>query len=214
MKNLRTKVCGLTRAEDVRLCASLGVDFTGFIFIPSSPRAVTPLHVAGLPDTSSQRVGVFAGATVEEIQRCARLARLDFYQLHGAESAETCQRLGPERVIKVLWPQQCSPDELVSQMRLFAPVCAFFLLDAGKSGGSGQCLEFSSLSALAPPRPWFLAGGLGPHSLCEALSLCGPDGVDLNSAIEQSPGVKDSDRLRKSVEVIRQMQKITPGQPV
>ncbi len=197
------KICGLTRREDVVLCGSLGVDFTGFIFAPSSPRAVTPEFVASMPKTSAFRVGVFAGAAPEAMLDCGETAGLDYFQLHGGESPETCARLGPERVIKVLWPQNCSAGELRDAMERYAPVCAYFLLDAGKSGGgSGTCLPFGALASLNPPRPWFLAGGLGPDTIGQALSLCAPDGVDLNSSLETTPGVKNPVLLRQAVNTI------------
>lgn len=200
------KVCGLTRDVDVELCAALGVDFTGFIFVPSSPRAVTPDFVASLPRGPARRVGVFAGSPVEEMLAVADAAGLDFFQLHGGESPEVCARLGPERVIKVFWPENRSREELREDMERFAPVCSFFLLDAGKSGGgSGRNLPFERLAGLGPPRPWLLAGGLGPETLATALASCQADGVDLNSALEDAPGVKNPDLLRRAVTFISKL---------
>ena len=200
MSKLLCKICGLTRPEDVELCLALGVDFTGFIFVPSSPRAVTPDVAAAMPEGSAQRVGVFAGITVAAMLDCARKARLDFLQLHGGESPEICRRIGPERVIKVLWPENGSLESLQAEMERFAPVCAYFLLDAGKGGGgTGNNLPFVDLASLTAPRPWFLAGGLGPENLVDALTLCRPDGVDLNSALEDVPGKKNPRLLRQAV---------------
>lgn len=197
------KVCGLTRPEDVERCAALGVDFTGFIFVPSSPRAVTPGFVASLPRGPARRVGVFAGAAPDEMLGVAKAAKLDFFQLHGGESPKVCERLGAERVIKVLWPETCTPEALHDDMERFAPVCAFFLLDAGKTGGgSGNCQSFDRLSGLASPRPWLLAGGLGPRTLETALTVCSPDGIDLNSALETSPGIKDAGLLEQAINLL------------
>lgn len=200
------KVCGLTRTEDAKLCDTLGVDFTGFIFVPGSPRLVTPDFVASVPYGQSRRVGIFAGASVEEMQDCAERAGLDYFQLHGGEGPEICARLGQERVIKVLWPEKLTLDELQKEIERFAPVCTCFLLDAGKSGGgSGTCLPFSALVALDPPRPWLLAGGLGPDTLDTALSVCSPSGVDLNSALEDAPGIKNHQLLRQAVNIVKSL---------
>lgn len=103
------KICGLTRAEDVALCNSLGVDFMGFIFAPSSPRVVRPEFVASLPHGPARRVGVFTGASVKEMLAHAHAAKLDFFQLHGGEGPDICAELGAERVIKTLWPESCPP---------------------------------------------------------------------------------------------------------
>ena len=109
------KVCGLVREEDVRLCLELGVDMTGFLFVPSSPRYISPESAARLPKGRAARIGVFAGQDVDFVRAALHLADIDFAQLHGGEDADFCRAIGPERVIKVLWPQR--------------------LLQTGKSGG-------------------------------------------------------------------------------
>ncbi len=198
------KVCGLTRREDALLCHELSVDLTGFIFVASSPRRVPPSFVASLPDGPPRRVGVFAGTDLDSVLRTAEYARLDYVQLHGGENPSFCRAVGRERVIKVLWPDALSRKELEAEMTRFAPVAAYFLLDAGKSGGgSGSPLAWAALQGLVSPRPWFLAGGLGPENLQDALSVCTPDGVDLNSALEIRPGVKDHQRVREAQRRLR-----------
>lgn len=204
MPELLCKVCGLTRPEDVALCHSLGVDFTGFIFARQSPRYVEPRVAADLPKGPAQRVGVFVGADLETVRATAREARLDMVQLHSGEDADFCRKIGPERVIKVLWPERLSPDALAVELERFAPVCAYFLLDAGSSGGgSGKALAWDALRRIRPPKPWLLAGGLGPETLPAALAACSPDGVDLNSALESAPGIKNPDTLRRALALLK-----------
>lgn len=206
------KICGLRRKEDVLLCRELGVDFTGFIFVRSSSRFVEPEDAAALPGGPAaplppggpRRVGVFAGSSLKEVLRIADTAGLDLLQLHGNEDEAFCRAAGPKRVIKTLRPQNLTRRELEKTMRRFAPVCAWFLLDAGQSGGgSGNTLDWQSLAGLAPPRPWLLAGGLGPATLNQALAACSPDGLDLNSALESAPGVKNHELTRRAVALIR-----------
>ena len=204
MPDLLYKICGLTRAEDVALCHSLGADLIGFIFVPGGPRFVTPEHAAGLPDGPARRTGVFAGTDLAGARDVARRARLDFLQLHGGEDPDLCRALGPERVIKTLWPERHTAEELEREMERFAPVCAYFLLDAGRSGGgSGKRLNTDALRHIRPPRPWFLAGGLGADNLPAVLAAfepgSGPQGVDMNSALESAPGVKDPALVRKAL---------------
>ena len=192
MSELLRKVCGLTRPEDVALCHELGADLTGFIFAEKSPRRLKPETVAALPKGPSLRVGVFAGADSSAVLKAARLADLDLIQLHGGEDPAFCRFVGPERVIKTLWPEGLSPEALALELERFAPVCAYFLLDAGLSGGgSGNRLAWESLARVSFPKPWLLAGGLGPKTLLPALAACAPGGVDMNSALERSPGLKD-----------------------
>lgn len=197
------KICGLTQPEDVMLCSSLGVDFTGFIFVPASPRCVSPDTVATFPRSRSCRVGVFAGAEPGEMAACAKKAKLVYLQLHGGESPEICRKVGPERVIKVLWPENCSLEDLQADMERFAPVCAYFLLDAGQTGGGGgKSQAFERLAGISCPRPWFLAGGIGPGNIAQALTVCRPDGIDLNSALEDAPGRKNHTLVRQATTLI------------
>ncbi|MDR2050819.1 MAG: phosphoribosylanthranilate isomerase [Deltaproteobacteria bacterium] len=198
------KICGLTRKEDVLLCHSLGVEFTGFIFAPRSPRFISPEAVSSLPSGPALRVGVFAEAELDFIRESARVAKLDYIQLHGGEAPDFCRALGPERIIKVIWPRGLTPRALALELERFSPVCAYFLFDSGKSGGgSGKAPDFGPLAKLISPRPWFLAGGLGPETLPAALGLCSPDGVDCNSALETAPGIKDPALTRRTLALLR-----------
>ncbi len=203
MPEMLRKVCGLTRPEDVALCHELGADFIGCIFADKSPRRLSPQEAAALPDGPARRVGVFAGADPATVRQTARQARLDLIQLHGGEDPDFCRAVGPERIIKTLWPERLSQENLARELERFAPVCAFFLLDAGLGGGgNGRSLTWDRLRHILFPKPWFLAGGLGPKTLLPALAACSPDGVDCNSALESTPGVKDHALLRKAFDII------------
>ena len=142
-------------------------------------------------------MGVFVNQNAEEIMDIMKTARLEFAQLHGAHSLDCARRIGPGKVIRVLWPDRYeSVDALQREMELWADSCAWFLLDAGSQGGGhGVSLDWSSLASLSSPRPWFLAGGLSSASLNRALEQCSPDGIDLNSGVEAIPGQKSPQKL-------------------
>jgi len=187
------KVCGLTRPDDVTACLAAGAAMTGFIFAAKSPRRVSPEAALALPRGDAYRVGVFVEQSVEEVLRIMDEAELDLAQLHGRHNEAFCQAVGPERVIKALWPEKLgSPQAVQKAMDRFAPVCSFFVLDAGTSGGGhGRSMDFSLVAGIESPHPWLLAGGLGPHNLEAALDAAAPHGLDLNSGLETAPGVKD-----------------------
>ncbi len=192
------KVCGLTKAEDVQACLDLQVDATGFIFVPGSPREVNPQVAARFPKGSALRLGVFAASSAGQVLEIADKLALDYLQLHGGETKEFCKLVGPHRVIKVLWPQSMSATQLEAECAHFAPYCAGFLFDAGKSGGgSGNSLEFKTLAGLNITRPWILAGGLNCENIPTALAACKPDGLDLNSGVELAPGLKNLDLIKQ-----------------
>jgi phosphoribosylanthranilate isomerase len=218
---VKVKICGLSRQEDLDLCVRLKVDFVGFIFAPKSPRAVTPSAAARLESQGVERVGVFVNATTQEILSVVREARLDRVQLHGREPLPLvraiAQELGAERVIKVFWPwvtDSVVADPLAAmpeeEMALYADSAACFLFDGGKEGGGhGRALPLEVLRRLKEksPRPFFVAGGLGPENAPEVAERIAPFGLDLNSALESAPGKKDPKKIIKTLEAIRRIQR-------
>ena len=200
------KICGLTREKDVRVCEDLEVDFTGFIFHPKSPRCVSPEWVGSLFKSKTRRVGVFVHQDAEEIVDILDRAKLDLAQVHGGQDLKQCRQIGAERAIKVFWPERyANREELQTELELFAPLCRYFLLDSGtKGGGHGKVIESSILKDMSLPRPWILAGGLGAENVHNLIQSLQPDGVDLNSGVENSPGIKNNELLKSVVGRIRQ----------
>jgi phosphoribosylanthranilate isomerase len=204
-KKLIIKVCGLTRPQDLRGLQDLGVDMTGFIFAAKSPRKITPEAAALMPQGKNLRVGVFVEQSAEDILRIMDQAALDLAQLHGAHGPDVCRAVGPERCVKVFWPAKYpSREAFLEDLKRYADLAKYFLFDAGTSGGGhGKSMDFNLVANLESPRPWLLAGGLGPDNIKDALAQTTPDGLDLNSALESSPGVKDLEKARRAFEIAR-----------
>jgi phosphoribosylanthranilate isomerase len=198
------KVCGMTRPRTSNSATPSALTCWASSFIPESPRNVAPEWVATQKPGRALKTGVFVRQGVEEISAIAATAGLDLLQLHGGHTVEQCRDLGPERVIKTLWPQRYATTELLlADMLLFAPVCRAILLDSGRSGGGhGTSLNATDLQRLKCPHPWYLAGGLGPHNLT-AMKFTGASGFDLNSGVESLPGIKDHDKVRSSFNILR-----------
>ena len=196
------KVCGMTEQPIIDLAAALGVDMCGFVFYPPSPRYVSPPHAAELDTRGMKRVGVFEDQSAKETLAVARLARLDYVQLHGKQSADFAKDFSPEQIIRVLFPKNyASAAEMQEDVERLFKGCGMFLLDAGR--GSGRTLDWRSLAAVRFPRPWLLAGGLSHENIAEAFSLCRPYGIDMNSRLEDKPGHKSAVLLAKAVEAVR-----------
>ena len=195
---MRIKICGITSIEQGIAIANLGATDLGFICVPSSPRYLnlTQLvsivsELAGVANT----VGVFANFSVATIAHVVGLTNLDTVQLHGTESVEFCQELRqalPTTEIIKAWRVKSSSD--LAQIQSYSQVVDGLLLDAyhpDALGGTGQTLDWHQLSAFKPTIPWLLAGGLTPDNICTALSQLQPDGIDLSSGVEISPGQKN-----------------------
>lgn len=207
MNHIRIKICGITRIEDALTAAHLGVDAVGFIFAAKSPRCISPENaakiVAQLPPFVS-RVGVFVDETAESIIAIAREAGLDTIQLHGSETPSLCREI-PYPVIKAIGLR---PDLSMADLKIF-PV-AGILLDTwshGLQGGTGIVGDWDIARKIADRHDRIiLAGGLGPSNLEEALSVVRPYGVDINSGVEIKPGVKNPQKMREAVCIIRTWQ--------
>lgn len=200
------KICGLTNAADAAFCARAGADWLGFIFHSGSPRRVGPERVAEFDTGPARRVGVFVDQKPEEALRIMAAARLDLAQLHGGQDRNFADQIGPERVIRVFWPQRYTYlDLLAKEMETWRESAHWYLLDAGQQGGGhGQPLNLAFLAGLTPPRPWLLAGGLTAERAAAVNPAEFPNlaGFDFNSGVERAPGLKDDRLARAAVQAV------------
>jgi phosphoribosylanthranilate isomerase len=195
------KVCGITRAEDAQALDELGVDYLGFNFWPRSKRYITPEAAAPLIAAlrHAEAVGVFVDHTPEEIARIAAITGIRSAQLHGSETWDVIAQVELPVIKAIPHTQLAEWGGLRPNWDARAEVDhpRQFLVDtatASAFGGTGAAFDWKTLDRAHLPRPLFLAGGLGPHNLAEAVRIARPFGlyaVDLNSKVETAPGVKD-----------------------
>ncbi|WP_412027328.1 phosphoribosylanthranilate isomerase [Deinococcus yunweiensis] len=193
----RVKICGTTSVHDAVLSAEAGADALGFIFAPVSKRLVTP-QVAREASLSVgpavARVGVFLNQGLDEVLRTAEAARMSAVQLHGPLS-----RLYVEGVA-AYYPvlRVVRPADLAVEAGVWTGVSGVTLmLDAPEPGG-GVPLDWEALRPHFPPGAW-LAGGLGPANVAQAIRVLRPAVVDAVSRLEVTPGVKDPAAVRAFV---------------
>lgn len=202
--SVRIKICGITRFEDARIAANLGVDALGFIFYKKSPRYIAPenasLIIRQLPPFVS-RVGVFVDEEPHNVIDIVRQAGIDTIQLHGSETPEYCNQM-PLPVIKTI---SIKPDTDLSILEKYKT--SGILLDTwhdGMSGGTGKTFDWSIAKKICTRYGNIvLAGGLGPTNLEEALKMVYPYGVDINSGVEIMPGVKNPHKMRDAVRIVK-----------
>lgn len=203
---VRVKLCGTARVEDLRLAQALDVDYVGFIFA-ESPRRVLPEDVAAwrreVAAPIPAAVGVFMDAPLAEIERAARTASLDYIQLHGDESPDFCKeasKIAP--VIKAVCVDTFQSLAVIDVYR----ACHAVLIEPfrpGRRGGTVVPLDLTLASHASRRFPIFLAGGLRPDTVAEAVRAVRPFAVDVASGVESEPGRKDPDRARRFVEAAR-----------
>jgi len=192
------KICGITNLADARAAMDAGADALGFNFYSPSPRYISPAAVAEITNQlpeSVLNVGVFVNEDVKSVRRIVTEAGLSAVQLHGDESPEYCRELAGLYVIKAFG---ASPD--------FDPV-AFqveaIMLDTKDDvlrGGTGRVFDWTIAQRANRSVPkLFLAGGLSPENVAEAIATVRPYAVDACSSLEDSPGKKNHERMRAFV---------------
>jgi phosphoribosylanthranilate isomerase len=195
------KVCGITNVADARVAAEAGADAVGFIFA-ESPRRVTVEEARrvslALPE-NVLKVGVFVNVPPEEVLRVAREAGLDLAQLHGDETPEAVAavRAGGLPVMKALRVRNA--DDLADVERFDADL---FLLDAYSEkarGGTGERFDWGVAKSLKGRGNIVVSGGLAPENVREALDFFEPYGVDASSSLEDAPGKKNEESVRRFI---------------
>ncbi len=198
------KICGITRLEDARAAVQFGANAVGLI-LTESPRRVAPQDAfqirQGLPG-SVQSVGVFTEESIDEIMDLTKLLKLDLVQLHGAPDEGRIKAI--RKICPVIQAIRVLPDGSFNHS-VFQLPADHVLLDTaikGFHGGTGKLFEWSILQNLDVSR-LIVAGGVGPHNVGELVRLYRPYGVDASSQLEQSPGIKDHNRISSYVEAVR-----------
>lgn len=199
---LLIKICGVTSAGDAAMAAQAGAGAIGVNLWSGSKRYVAPeaarAVLAGVP-AGVLKVGVFVNAAPVEVARAMAELGLDRAQLHGDEQAADYGELDEDRVIKVV---RVRDDGSMTGAGDWNP--GLWLYDAYVDGfGGGGVAAPWPVVARAARRPFLLAGGLGPHNVADAIRATRPDGVDVASGVERSPGVKDLAKVAAFVAAAR-----------
>lgn len=204
----KVKICGLTTLEDARFASGALADYLGFIFYPDSPRFIEPAKAGAIINwlEGPEKVGVFVNQPLDNVNTISKSTGIDLIQLHGNESAEYCA-LVDKPVIKVFHiTESKSSDELKSEMEPYCDVADYYLFDTksdGLWGGTGKTFDWNILQEIADEKPFFLSGGLSSVNISEAIKSVQPTAVDLSSGLEESPGLKDFDKIEAFFDVMR-----------
>jgi phosphoribosylanthranilate isomerase len=202
------KICGITNLNDAHAAVAAGADALGFNFYRPSPRYIAPASareiVNTLPD-SIFTVGVFVNeASPEAVRAIANESGVKAVQLHGDESPDYCRALNS--VIKTF----AVSDNSFDMNQLDAYDVDAIMLDTKDNrlrGGTGRVFDWSiaqQVSQLVPKL--YLAGGLSPENVSEAIEFVQPYAVDACSSLEDKPGIKNHERMRVFVDRVRSVE--------
>jgi len=204
---VKVKICGITNWGDARRAVESGADLLGFNFVATSPRYVTPAKarriVKKLPARVSA-VGVFQNENEAKMLEIARKVGLDQLQLHGDERPEEVARL--KRRLGVIKALRVKKPFRAGQLTAYKGADAI-LLDAYSRkarGGTGKTFDWQiARQARRAGRRIFLAGGLTPENVAEAIRTARPYAVDVCSGVESRPGKKDAAKMRGLMSAVK-----------
>jgi phosphoribosylanthranilate isomerase len=189
------KICGITRLADARHAVDCGAAALGFMFWPGSARYVAPARaaeiIADLP-AHVVTVGVFVNQSVETIRDVVSETGIGTVQLHGNETPAYAAAIA-----QPVW-RAVGVHEAHDAVAAW-PAETTLLLDVVDPArrGTGQTVDWQGAAAVARTRRVVLAGGLTPENVREAIEIVRPFGVDVSSGVEDSPGIKNMDKIER-----------------
>ena len=198
--SVKVKICGVTSIEDALAAVDAGADALGFMFYERSPRNV-PVKVAAdiirqLPPFVA-KVGVFVNAAEETVRRVTGESGIDTLQFHGEETPDFCLQFG------LMSMKAFRVRDAESLKQLLGYQTDAWLLDAyspAQYGGTGEQFNWDlAIQARQWGKPIFLAGGLTPENVAQAIQQAQPYAVDVSSGVEASPGRKDPEKVKSFI---------------
>ena len=194
------KICGLSTPEAVAAALAGKAGWLGFVFFAKSPRHVTAETAARLSASvrgAARTVAVMVDPTDAELDALAAAWRPDLIQLHGKESPNRAAQVKARMGVGIIKALPVSSAGDLDSAKTFEPVVDHLMFDARPPadsdlpGGVGARFDWSLPSGRRFARPWFLAGGLDPWNVADAVRASGAPAVDVSSGVERGPGVKD-----------------------
>jgi len=194
------KICGLSTPETVGAALDGRAAFIGFMFFERSPRNIAPDLAARLAAPARGKAKVVA-VTVDPddaaLDRIAAVLKPDLIQLHGGETPQRAAQIAARTGAGVIKVAPIFEGADIDAARAYDGLVDHLMFegkppkDADRPGGIGASFDWSLMAGRRFERPWFLAGGLDPWNLAEAVRLSGAPMVDVSSGVERGAGLKD-----------------------
>ena len=212
----KAKICGLSTPETVRAALDGGAAFLGFVFFDRSPRNLSPEAAARLAEPVRGRGAKTVAVTVDPddalIERLMATLRPDLIQVHGKETPSRVREIAARSGVGVIKAFSVSSSSDVDQAGAFDSVAEHLMFDAKPvegsvlPGGTGARFDWGLLAGRRFSRPHFLAGGLDPWNVAEAIKASGTPIVDVSSGVERGPGLKDPALITAFLDAVKRAQ--------
>lgn len=211
--DIRVKICGLRRPEDVAAAAAAGASYGGFVFFPKSPRNVSIADARALALDAPMglaKVALVVNADNATLDAITSDVPLDMLQLHGSETPERVAEVKARYGLPVMKAVGVGGAQDLPAIDTYAEVADQLLIDAKPPkgadlpGGNGLAFDWTLLAGRKYWQvPWMLAGGLTPANAAEAARATGARQLDVSSGVESAPGVKDAAQIAAFVAAVQ-----------
>ncbi len=211
--NTLVKICGITSEEQALKVAKLGAHAIGIISVEKSPRYISAkikkkiFKTLEISYPKIDRVSVVQNCPIDLIiKNFLGNPSETIIQLHGDEDINYCKKIRDKVPDIGLWKAfRIRTEKDLEKIKPFEDLVDAILLDSWNKetyGGSGKKINPFYLKNLEFSKPWWLAGGISNEWIDEILTDIKPDGLDISSSIEISPGLKD---LKKTSDLIKKV---------
>lgn len=209
---VRVKICGLTRPQDMHAVAEAGANYAGLVFFERSPRNLGPAQARAIAleaPAGLARVGLFVDADDAHIDAVLAEVPLDFLQLHGHESPERLAALRARHGLPLIKAVGVADAGDLPALAEYGRIADMLLVDAkppreaALPGGNGLAFDWRLIAGRRWPVPWMLAGGLNADNVALAVQMTGARQVDVSSGVESAPGIKDAAAIAAFVAAAR-----------
>ncbi len=210
--DIRVKICGLRDATNIEAAADAGAAYIGFVFFPKSPRNIAIADAARF--AADVPIGVAKVALLVDpddalLDAITEAVPLEMLQLHGQESPERVAEIKRRYGLPVMKAVGVAGADDLARLDIYGKVADQLLVDTkapkdgDRPGGNGLTFDWSLIAGRRWPVPWMLAGGLTANNVGEAIAVTGARQLDLSSAVESAPGVKDPALIEAFMNAVR-----------
>ena len=202
------KICGITSKRDLKAAQELGANFVGFVLEEKSKRFIN-LETLELLSMTVRKplksVALLVDPSNDFLERLLMSSKVDYIQLHGAESPERVEEIAKTTSIPLIKAIGVEKESDLLNIRDYESSVDYMLLDSKAKenvrlkGGRGISFNWNIIKGFNFNKPWFLAGGLNANNVMDAMKATGAKMVDVSTGVENTPGKKSFDKMRKFI---------------
>jgi phosphoribosylanthranilate isomerase len=212
---VKTKICGITRLNDLNAAVTAGADALGFIVgVPSSKRNLSLNKAAMLV----KKVPVFVSSVLVTVQdsidiliEAYDIIRPNILQIHGGKIPKVDELRETFPNSAIIRGIRSKPGKVLTDVKEISGFDAILLdtFDPGNYGGTGKVHNWYTserISRILDSCKIILAGGLNPSNVKEAIGIVKPYAVDVSTGVESSPGIKDHEKIALFINNVREVE--------